>query len=246
MSSGTKFVFVTPAYNCTANLIQTVRSVYAQSYKDWRMVVYDDMSTDDTAQTIEDMSKELKLGSKLSVVSRNEKYGEVRNTVDAVKSIEDREVVCRLDAGDWLTDLDTLAILDAIYTQHNPAVLWTKQRWSYTDHNISGPLSHPDVDINDHPWVTSHLKTFRCDAMRGINKQNYVDENGRWIMIACDQAVFLPMLHKAHLQRRPRLFLPLVMYHYNIDLSDPNLFSSERSLKQKASGEWIRARGYVE
>ena len=246
MKNNTSFVFVTPAFNCQNDIIQTVRSAYAQSYDNWRMVVYDDMSTDNTAQVVEDLSKQLNLGSRLSVVSRSVKYGEVRNTVDAVKCIEDDEVVCRLDAGDWLTDLDTLKILDMIYKHHGPAVLWTKHRWAYSDQNISDHLIHPDANIYEHPWVTSHLKTFRRSSMKGINHKNYLDKHGNWIMIACDQAIFLPMLHKAFLDRKPRLFLPLVTYHYNIDIDDPDLFSTERALAQKTSGEWIRDRGYIE
>ena len=35
------------------------------------------------------------------------------------------------------------------------------------------------------------------------------------------------------------------VYYKSIDLNNPNLFSSNRSLKQKASGEWIRERGFV-
>ena len=65
-------------------------------------------------------------------------------------------------------------------------------------------------------------------------------------MIACDQAVFLPMMQKALDEGRNLAFIPVVMYHYDIDLSNPSLFSSQRSLDQKASGEWIRERGYVQ
>ena len=52
----------------------------------------------------------------------------------------------------------------------------------------------------------------------------FEDENGDWIMIACDQAVFLPMMHMAHQNKEPLLYLPHVCYHYSIDLKDPNLF----------------------
>ena len=245
MTKKTNFVFITPAFNCESEIVQTIKSVYAQSYDNWRMVVYDDMSTDKTAQVVEDISKNLGLGQKLVVISRNEKYGEVRNTVDAVQSIDDNEVVCRLDAGDWLTDLDALSILDSAYNQTNAAVIWSMQRWAYTNYNISRQLDTPDANVYEHPWVSSHLKTFRRDAMKDINLQNYLDENGDFIMIACDQAVFLPMLHKAFLDGRPRVFLPLVLYHYNIDLDNPTLFSNKRSLRQKGSAEWIRARGFI-
>ena len=190
MSKRNQFVFVTPAYNCEDTIRQTIFSVLAQSYSDWRMIVYDDMSTDHTAQVVEDMSNSLGLDDKLSVVSRTEKFGEVRNTVDAVRNIKNDEIVCRLDGGDWLTDSDALFIINQAYNQEDPAVLWTMQRWSYTSQNISGPLITPDADVYKHPWVSSHLKTFRRSAMNDINPQNYRDNEGNWIMIGCDQARF--------------------------------------------------------
>lgn len=239
-----KFVFVTPAYNCQEKIVQTVRSVFSQSYNDWRIVVYDDMSTDNTAQVVSDMSKSLGLGDRLKVVSRAEKHGEVRNTLDAVESIDDSEIVCRLDAGDWLTENDALYILNDAYNKSNAAVMWTMHRWSYTSTNISGPLKGDDV--YSHQWVSSHLKTFRRSSLRGINKKNFLDDQGNYIMIACDQAVFLPMMHKAIKEERPLVFIPMVMYHYDIDLKNPTLFKSERSLNQKMSAERIRERGFIE
>jgi len=239
-----KFVFVTPAYNCQEKIVQTVRSVFSQSYSDWRIVVYDDMSTDNTAQVVSDMSKSLGLGDRLKVVTRTEKHGEVRNTLDAVESIDDSEIVCRLDAGDWLTENDALYILNDSYNKSNAAVMWTMHRWSYTSTNISGPLKSDDV--YSHQWVSSHLKTFRRSSLRGINKNNFLDDQGNYIMIACDQAVFLPMMHKAIKEERPLVFIPMVMYHYDIDLKNPTLFKSERSINQKMSAERIRERGFIE
>lgn len=238
------FVVVTPAFNCQDTLRQTIKSVYSQSYDNWRMIVYDDMSTDNTATTVEDMSRKLNLGSKLQVVSRTEKYGEVRNTLDAVKSIDDNEVVCRLDAGDWLTDNDSLAILNQVY-QNDISVAWTAHRWAYTSYNISKNID-PSISVYDQPWVSSHLKTFRRSSLRGINHQNFLDSNGNYIVIACDQAIFLPMMRKAQMEERPLVFVPMVMYHYSIDLQKPDLFSCDRSQNQKTSAEWIRERGYVQ
>ena len=240
-----QFVFVVPAYNCEEEIHQTILSVISQSYSSWRMVLYDDMSTDSTPQRADDISKAFGLGDRLQVVSRNEKFGEVRNTLDAVSSINDSDIVCRLDGGDWLTDLDTLAIINHVYNDSSPAVLWTKQRWAFTTQNISGPLSGDNIDVYKHPWVSSHLKTFRKDAINNINIKNFKDDDDKWIMIGCDQAVFLPMLHKAGLEDRPRLFLPMVCYHYNINLSNPELFTCDRSKKQKRSAEWVRERGYL-
>ena len=238
------FVFITPAFDCQDKLVQTIKSVYAQSYDNWRMIVYDDVSTDNTPQVVEDLSKQLKLGNKLKVISRTEKYGEVRNTLDAVNFIDNDEIVCRLDGGDWLVDIDALAILDEIYKEANPNVLWTKHRWAFTPKNISGPLDK-SVSIYKQPWVSSHLKTFRKSAINNINIQNFKDDKGDWIMIACDQAVFLPMIHQTMTENKSCIFLPITMYHYDINTNDPNLFKNDRSKKQKYSAEWIRARGFI-
>jgi glycosyltransferase involved in cell wall biosynthesis len=240
-----RFVFVTPAFNCQEKILNTVKSVYAQSYDNWRMVVYDDMSTDNTAQIVEDFSRKLGLGDKLKVVSRNEKHGEVRNTLDAVKSIDQNEIVCRLDGGDWLVDNDGLVVLDSVYENTQTHVAWTAHRWSYTSQNISGPLDL-NKSVYEQPWVSSHLKTFRKKAIDNIDEKNFKDDEGNYIMIACDQAIFLPMIHNTLMQGKNCVFVPFTMYHYDINLADPNLFKTDRALKQKYSAEWIRSRGFIE
>ena len=241
----TKFHILTPAFNCETEIISTLYSVAGQTYQDWSMTIVDDMCTDKTVHTIEDFVNRNRLEDKISILSRQEKYGEVRNTLDVCSRLDDDTVVVRLDAGDWLTDLGCLQILDFIYQQYDPAVAWTMHRWSFTQQNISGPID-PDASIYEQPWKSSHLKTFRNNALLGLNPQNFKDEVGDYITIACDQAIFLPMMERMRRKGKVLLFLPQVMYHYNIALEDPEIFHCERSQKQKLSAEWIRKRGYIE
>jgi len=243
----TKFVFLIPAYNCKENIKQTMLSMISQSYDNWRAVFIDDVSTDETADYIKKLAKQFGYDERINVVIRKEKFGEVRNTIAELKYIKDEEVVIRLDAGDWITENDCLYMLNEIYKEYDAAVCWTGQRWAYTTYGISSKLNlEPDQSIYDHPWVTSHLKTFRAKALKKVNEKNFFDDEGNWIMIACDQAVFLPMMHLALRDKKPLVYLPRTCYHYNIDLEKPDLFTEDRSLKQKYSAEWIRARGYVE
>jgi glycosyltransferase involved in cell wall biosynthesis len=243
----TKFVFLIPAYNCKKEIKQTMFSIFAQSYDNWRAIIIDDMSTDNTYEAVGELSASCGFGGKVRVKKREEKFGEVRNTIEEVfNHIDDDEVVVRLDGGDWLTENDTLHYLNEIYNHHNPSVCWTGQRWAYSSYGISKEMNlKPNQTVYNHPWVSSHLKTFRAAALKKVNKQNFFDDDGNWIMIACDQAVFLPMMHLAHKNNKPLVFFPLICYHYNIDLERPTLFTEDRSLKQKQSAEWIRARGYV-
>jgi len=243
----TQFVFLIPAYNCQDEIKQTLFSIFSQSYKNWRVLLIDDVSSDGTLKVAIDLVESLGIRQQFNFIKREEKYGEVRNTVEEIQWIDDDEVVVRLDAGDWLTDNDTLYYLNQVYKEHKPAVCWTAQRWAYTSYGISKQMIlQPNQSVYDHPWVSSHLKTFRASALKKVNPKNFYDDDGNWIMIACDQAVFLPMMHLAIKEKLPLVFFPLVCYHYNINLDKPDLFTEDRSINQKQSAEWIRSRGYVE
>ena len=239
------FKIITPAYNCQEDIIQTLYSVIGQSYQNWEMIVIDDVSSDNTGDVVKQFAKKHGFEDRIIVKTRKEKHGEVRNTLAEVDLLDKEDVVVRLDAGDWLTDLGCLDILAKAYTQVDPAVAWTDHRWSFSNTNISGPID-PNISIYNQPWRTSHLKTFRVRDFRGLNPKNFVDAEGNYIMIACDQAIFLPMIERARVNRRPLLYIPFMMYHYNIDIERKDLFHNDRSYAQKHSAEWIRKRGYIE
>lgn len=238
------FKIITPAYNCSLKIEKTIRSVACQDYDDWHMTIIDDVSSDDTFDKINFLIKKYEISKKVTVKKRTRKYGEVENTISEVSTMKDTDIVVRLDAGDWLTDLGCFHYLNLIYKKYDPAVVWTAHRWSYTDQNISGEIDY-NISIYKQPWRSSHLKTFRVRDFLGLNKKNFLDEDGNYIMIACDQAIFLPMMERARINNRPLIFFPRVMYHYDIDLNDTSLFTKPRSINQKMSAEKIRERGLI-
>lgn len=241
----TNFRVITPAYNCEKEIEQTIISVAGQTFKNWTMTIIDDLSTDSTCDTVKKIVKKLGLEEKIEIVKRLEKHGEVRNTLVEVERLKETDVVIRLDAGDWLTDLGCFQFLDYLYQEFDPAVLWTSHRWAFTQNNISGEIDY-NRSLYEQEWKTSHLKTFRVKDFLGLNPENFKDANGDYIMIACDQAVFLPMLERARRRGRPLIWFDQVMYHYNIDLDKEDLFENDRSYAQRDSALWIRDRGYID
>lgn len=242
-----RFVFVTPVFNEETRIDQTIRSMMSQSYDDWRAIIINDVSTDNTLSAIQETINYTRFHDRFKIINNNEKMGEVRNTLNASQLIDDDEIVCRVDGGDWLTENDALHILNEVYNNSDVEVAWTSHRWAYTNTNISGPLKlMPGQTVYQHPWVSSHMKTFKKSRLSKVPNSNFRDENGNYIMIACDQAIFLPMLHTAIRDKKLVGHIPQVFYHYSINLDDKQLFQSERSLRQKNSAEWIRSRGFVE
>lgn len=243
----TSFVFLTPSFNCKDDIQKTLFSMLSQSYQNWRAVFVDDVSNDGTGEEVLRISNQLSLGDKVKVVRREEKFGETKNTLTELKSIEDQEVVCRLDGGDWLTENDTLYYLNEVYKKYDPSVLWTNHRWAFNNHNISRPMTlNPGQTVYQHPWVSSHLKTFRANKLKRVPKKNFFDEKEEWIKIACDQTIFLPMMHMSILESEPLIHFPITCYHYNIDLQKPNLFHNKRSYNQRDMALWVRERGFLE
>lgn len=247
----TSFCFVITAYNCQDTIAQTLLSVMAQSYDGWRCEIRDDLSTDHTAEQVQKFISAFGLREKMRLVINTEKHGEVRNTLEAAKGIASDEVICRLDGGDWLTDNDGLAMLDAAYrSDPNIACVWSKHRWNFTNQNLSGPLgddgegNYEDVYADVDRWCTSHMKTWRRHAMDGIDDANYRDASGRYIMNACDRAVYLPILHKAALDKRRRVFLPACLYHYVVDTSPENI-DGARARTQRKTAEWLYQRKFI-
>jgi glycosyltransferase involved in cell wall biosynthesis len=243
-----KFVFVVPYYNAIDDISKTIYSMMAQSYENWRAILINDVSSDGGENLVQQICESSPIHkNKFTLINNNEKYGEVRNTLASIENIEDEEIVCRLDGGDWLLENDLLWILNQIYQNEKCAVTWTAHRWGYTNQNISGNLRlQARQTVYQHPWVSSHLKTFRCKQLKKVPKANFFTQDGQYIMIACDQAIFLPMMHLSIMEGKELNFLPLTAYHYNIDLGNKNLFTSQRAINQKMSAEMIRARGFIE
>ena len=237
-----RFVFVAPMYNASDTLGRMLHSLYGQSYDNWSLILIDDVSDQIHRIRAESILHRFEAldSNRVTTIWNTEKKWEVANVLEGISQCNDDDIVCRIDADDWLTDLDALMYLNAIYNQTQADCLWTAHRWAFTDKNISGPLP-ADEDPYKHPWVSSHLKTFRKRLLSGVNDANFRGEDGNYIRRAGDQAIFLPCLHNA----TRRGFVPRVMYHYTIK-DEPATYQTDDAKFQRDEALFLRARGYVQ
>lgn len=239
-----RFVFVAPMYNASAYVGQMIASIVSQSYDNWKVILIDDVSSDDEkGRSFNELNKwqgVIDQPGKLEVVWNKDKRWEVANVLLGISKCEDDDIVCRIDADDWLTDTDALAILNGAYEQTGSEAVWTNHRWGFSDKNISGPLP-PGADPYKHPWVSSHLKTFRKRLINDVNDTNFRGEDGGYIRRAGDQAIYLPVLAKA----QKRLYVPRCLYHYTIN-DVPETYQTTDARFQRDEAIYLRARGYVQ
>lgn len=267
-SMGNRFVFVVPCYNAEKTIERMLMSVFFQTYDNWLILIRDDMSTDNTVEIVKSVcekncvpwlihSKKLSgrgeykeyfdedaesQEPKVFLVSNDEKYWEVKNVLSMIRDeyVKEDDIICRLDGDDFLCNLCALQDINIAYEQSEAECLWTAHRWADTWQNISQAL--PDgADVYSHPWVTSHMKTFRKSLITDVNEENFRGEDGDYIKRAGDQAIYLPVLHKA----KRRIFLPTVTYYYTIDMS-PETFQTDDAKFQLGESEFLRQRGFIE
>lgn len=240
-----RFVIISPAFNVQQTIEQFLLSLAAQSFKNWRLIFIDDVSTDNTLHLASTISARLGIGSQVAIVRNLKKSWEVANVLAGIRNPITRpeDIICRIDPDDYLCDNDAFRIINDVYDETGCDVLWTKHRWfddkRMTNFNISGPLPN-DADPYKYPWVTSHLKTFRRHLIDGIPYGNFTNQNGELVRRCGDQALFLPVLKRA----KKRIYLPLVTYSYRCNM-DPETFQTPDAKFQAEEAEFIRNRGFV-
>ena len=92
---------ITPAYNAAPFLEETVKSVQAQSFPDWEMIIVDDCSTDNTYSLAKKLAEE---DSRIKVLQNSENSG-VAATRNKALNVATGQYIAFLDSDDlWLPD----------------------------------------------------------------------------------------------------------------------------------------------
>ena len=237
-----RFTFVMPTFNAVDTVQYSINSVMMQNYPNTKIVVIDDMSTDGTPDAVQELIEGYGVGEeKIKLIVNTEKKWEVANVLEGMNYADESDIICRLDGDDWLCDIDALAILNYRYETEGFDAIWTAHRWSFTHANMSTELPR-DANPYEHPWVSSHLKTFRKKLLSGVSDKNFRNNQGEYYKRIGDQVIYLPALYQAS-GNWP--FEPIVAYHYSIELNQ-DTFHTEDAKFQKAESEELRARGFVE
>lgn len=236
-----RFVFVAPMFNASQTLGTMLHSICGQSYDNWRLELIDDCSSEEHKLASYVLINQFQAlhNNKINVVWNTDKKWEVANVLDGLSRCENDDIVCRIDADDWLVDLDALMIINYAYNNTGCDTLWTAHRWGFSDKNISAAMPN-DVNPYKFNWVSSHLKTFRKNLLNDVHDINFRGPDGEYVRRAGDQAIYLPALHNS----KNRFFLPRVMYHYTIN-DVPETYQSNDAFFQRDEAIFLRERGFI-
>ena len=90
-----RFVIIMPCYNAQDTIVRSILSIVAQSYSNWKILIRDDMSTDNTRQIIDGIIKVFGLQDKVLTKTNTEKKWEVANILSMLDECENNDIICR-------------------------------------------------------------------------------------------------------------------------------------------------------
>ncbi len=232
--SGPQVVVATPLFNQGRYLRETVDSVRAQTWPNWRMVIVDDSSTDDSYEQARSILADLEDPRITLLQHENSGLGATRNR--AIREVPGAHVVC-LDADDTLAPDHFAICLDML--NQNPRAGWISPKTLVfgQDNHIA---FHEDFDfvrsllISVSPCSSmirrealDNIDLFREDLTAREDWERWLEmaEHG-WIAVTTTQ----PLFFYRHAVRRPGLktlsnipskeeIISLHPWWYRVDLS---------------------------
>ncbi|VAW60670.1 hypothetical protein MNBD_GAMMA10-2909, partial [hydrothermal vent metagenome] len=159
-----KFHIIMVMFNVEPWIDENIQSLKGQTFKDFQVVLVDDLSTD---KTVTKVQQAIKGDSRFSLIVNREKKYKAHNVVSAIGAscAQDEDVVLLVDGDDRLAHGNVLQILYDVYKKQD---CWmTYGSYTYTDgtrHKSCRPYRQKIIENNSYRkthWLASHLKTFK-------------------------------------------------------------------------------------
>ena len=239
MNKQRKISVIVPCYNAQENLTKLYESIKSQEYQNFKVYFVDDMSSDNTWNTIKNISKQ---SDKCVPIKNIEKKWALKNIIDTCEIITNEqrksdELITIIDGDDFLVNNICFKLLNDSFCNKNQFI-YTAHQWDIDNRNICKELPK-NINPYHYPWVTSHLRAFSLNLLNKVNRENFKDVNGNYFRRGYDQALSLPLLYKA----KKVEYISEVCYQYNINsVSMPDRNDGGAQLN---TVKFIRARGFI-
>jgi len=161
---------VIPTYNRADYVAQAIDSVLAQSLENWRLVVVDDASTDDTKSVL----SRYEVDSRIDVLLRQHNGGAARSMNTALSAVN-TPYLLHLDSDDWLDSrcLEVLLAASAQLPDTVGAIYGDFQTWSAEGGDLTPAwVTHCPLYRNEYEvltrWGSACPRMYRVEALRAL------------------------------------------------------------------------------
>lgn len=216
-----KFIIIVPVYNAEKYIEKCLSSILFQDYDNYKLVVIDDCSVDNTYKIINDVHS----NHDYSFVVCKNHYRIGSALANIAKGVElfsqgDEDIIITIDGDDFLYNDKVLSFLNTVY--QDGAVYMTYGQYIPLSGSY-GKYCSPIDNIKEYRksglWQASHLRTFKNKLWYKIDDGDLRDENNEYYKVAGDAAYIYPMLEMCGPKHHK--FIDEILYIYN-DLSPVN------------------------
>jgi len=232
-------VIVIPSRNNVDVCKKNLTSVFAQTYKNYRVIYIDDASDDGTYEAVCSYITQQQGWHRVLMVRNEQRQGSLYNQFRAIHTCKNNEIIVILDGDDALMP-NALSVINAAYQDDQVWMTYGQYREDPT-----GKAGHCKnipyvVKINQayryYDWVTSHPRTFYAGLFKQIPLGYLLYEDG-FQPSAIDLATMFSMLELSNGRFH---FIDEVLYLYNC--ANPNNIFKKNLLTQLTMNYSTRGR----
>ena len=218
------FKIIIPAYNVDKWISTNLMSILGQEYKDYEVVLIDDISTDKTLEVAERIVGE---DSRFMLRKNAEKCFALKNISRGIKFLEpaDEDVIILVDGDDWLKDKSVLTKIKNVYEEKNCLVTYGSYM-TYPHGQLPWNVSNYPQSVieessyrKDPQWRASHLRTFKYGLWKNVKEEDLMNSEGEYYKMGWDLAIMFPLLEMAG-GRHEYISDPLYVYNRMNPLND--------------------------
>lgn len=209
-SADKSFVFIIPSYNNASQFYNektlvemNLESIFKQDYDNYRIIYYDDASTDNTEEKVRECCIRHNKASKVTYIRNTTNCKSLYGICNSIHSYcKDTDIVIFLDGDDWLADRpDILTTLNNIY--QNPDIWLTTGEF----YALSAPDGSHAVEpysektkkentFRDRHFYFTALRTFYAKLFKQIKFTDFLYDDA-FFQYAWDLPIAFPLLEMA-------------------------------------------------
>ena len=214
---------ITPTWNCARFICETIRSVQAQTYQNWELIISDDCSTDNTREVIEPYLQE----------DRRIKY--ICNPKNSGAAIT-RNNALKVAQGKWIAflDSDDLWLPEKLEKQ---VAFMVEKNYHFSYHNsinidedgneigrlVTGPHRVGSISIFNYDWIGCLTAMYDAEVVKLIQIKDIKKNNdyAMWLKVCkitpcylLDETLAKYRIRGGSISRHSKI--SLIVWHYKL------------------------------